>query len=366
MNKVRALAFYLPQFHPIPENDAWWGKGFTEWRNVAKTQPRFRGHEQPHLPADLGFYDLRLPEVQEEQVALAQRYGIHGFCYYHYWFHGRRLLERPVQQLLERGKPDFPFCLCWANEAWNRRWDGAETEILMEQRYSPEDDTRHFQTLLQAFQDPRYLRIKGRPLFLIYRVTHLPDPAGTIARWRELARAAGLPGLYLAHVESNPPEHALCSRYDFDAAVEFAPDWTQLPPPQGRLRRPRLERWRRQLGLGNPAYGRDRIYDYGTLVERMLNKPQVPYLRFPGVTPGWDNSSRRAKDAIIFHNSSPERYQRWLRGAIERFTPPNAEENLVFINAWNEWAEGNHLEPCARYGHAFLEATREALAVTGK
>lgn len=361
MRKPKALAFYLPQFHPIPENDQWWGKGFTEWRNVAKTRPRFRDHYQPHLPSDLGFYDLRLPEVQLAQAALAQHYGIHGFCYYHYWFHGKRLLERPVEQLLQLGKPDFPFCLCWANESWNRRWDGFETEILMEQRYSHADDEQHFQALLSAFKDPRYIKVEGRPLFLVYRASHLPNAAATVTRWRELAEAAGLPGLYLANVESAFAEHDLAPRYGFDAAVEFAPDWSKLPTPLGRLRRPRLEQLRRKFALGNPIYSRDRIFEYDHLVDAMLAKPTPPYLRFPGVTPSWDNSARRATDAVILRGASPARYQEWLRATVERFEPPSPSEDFVFINAWNEWAEGNHLEPCVRYGHQYLEATRDAL-----
>ncbi|HEX2853340.1 MAG TPA: glycoside hydrolase family 99-like domain-containing protein [Opitutaceae bacterium] len=361
MRNPKALAFYLPQFHPVPENDEWWGKGFTEWRNVVKTRPRFSGHYQPHLPADLGFYDLRLPEVQAAQVALAQRYGIHGFCYYHYWFHGKRILERPVEQLLRLGKPDFPFCLCWANESWNRRWDGCETEILMEQRYSPEDDERHLHALLPAFKDPRYIKIDGRPMFLVYRPLNLPNAPETLRRWRQLAEAAGLPGLYLVNVESIFREQGVTLDYGFDAAVEFAPDWSKLPTPRGRWRRPRLERWRRKLALGNPIYWRDRIYDYELLVRHMLDKPTPPYLRFPGVTPSWDNSARRASDAVILRGASPERYQEWLRTVVERFEPPSADEDFVFINAWNEWAEGNHLEPCVRYGHRYLEATRDAI-----
>jgi lipopolysaccharide biosynthesis protein len=365
MRIPKALAFYLPQFHPIPENDQWWGKGFTEWRNVAKTRPRFRDHYQPHLPSDLGFYDLRLPEVQLAQAALAQRYGIHGFCYYHYWFHGKRLLERPVEQLLSLGKPDLPFCLCWANESWNRRWDGFETEILMEQRYSAADDERHFQALLPAFKDPRYIKVDGRPMFLVYRASNLPNAAATVTRWRELAEAAGLPGLYLANVESAFAEHGLAPKHGFDAAVEFAPDWSKLPTPRGRLRRPRLERLRQKLALGNPIYSRDRIFEYDRLVEAMLAKPTPPYVRFPGVTPSWDNSARRASDAVILRGASPERYREWLRATVERFEPPSPSEDFVFINAWNEWAEGNHLEPCVRYGHRYLEATRDGLAAVG-
>ncbi|MDJ0634982.1 MAG: glycoside hydrolase family 99-like domain-containing protein [Xenococcaceae cyanobacterium MO_188.B29] len=184
-NNIKAIAFYLPQYHPIPENDKWWGKGFTEWTSVAKAKPLFKDHYQPHLPADLGFYDLRLPEVRQAQADLAREYGIYGFCYYHYWFNGKRLLERPFNEVLESGKPDFPFCLCWANENWTRRWDGQDREILIEQKYSVVDDREHIKSLISAFKDPRYIKIDGKPLFLIYRVNSLPDPSLTQKIWRE-------------------------------------------------------------------------------------------------------------------------------------------------------------------------------------
>src|ERR1035438_6297622 len=196
--KPRAIAFYLPQYHPIPENDAWWGKGFTEWISVTKARPLFKGHYQPQLPADLGFYDLRVPEARRAQAGLAREYGIHGFCYYHYWFHGKRLLERPFNDVLESGKPAFPFCLCWANENWTRRWDGKEEQVLLKQVYSIEDDIQHIRALLPVFKDSRYIKVNGKPVFLVYRIGNLPAPAETLRRWREEAAKAGLPGLYIA------------------------------------------------------------------------------------------------------------------------------------------------------------------------
>src|SRR4029077_7166935 len=200
--KVKLIAFYLPQYHPIPENDDWWGKGFTEWTNVTKARPWFRGHYQPHLPADLGFYDLRLPETREAQANLARQYGIHGFCYYHYWFNGRRLLERPFNEVLASGSPDFPFCLCWANENWTRAWDGLEREVLIQQHYDSNDDLAHIRWLANAFRDPRYIRVHGKPLFLVYRVASLPDPMQTVSIWREEARRLGIGELFLCAVES--------------------------------------------------------------------------------------------------------------------------------------------------------------------
>ena len=227
---LRTLAFYLPQYHPVAENDKWWGAGFTEWRNVVRAKPLFKGHYQPHLPADLGFYYLRVPETREAQADLADAYGITGFCYYHYWFNGRRLLSRPFDEVFRSGRPRFPFCLCWANENWTRRWDGHEHEVLLAQQYSPEDDRHHMEHLLPALADERYVRIHGRPFFLVYRTGNLPDPARTADVWREVCVKAGLPNPYLAGVESLG--HEVDPRdIGFDAAVEFAPHWKMLPAP---------------------------------------------------------------------------------------------------------------------------------------
>ena len=354
---VRAIAFYLPQYHPIPENDAWWGKGFTEWNNVVKARPLFPGHYQPHLPADLGFYDLRLPEARQAQADLAREYGIHGFCYYHYWFNGRRLLERPVNEIVASGQPDFPFCLCWANENWTRRWDGEDQDVLLKQDYSPEDDVAHFHALAKYFRDPRYIKVNGKPLFLFYRISNLPDPAATCVRWRSEAARLGFPGVYLCNVESiaKDREFAGCG---FDAAVEFAPDWDCAPPRVlPGVRKPPF--FRKQPA--GPPWSNNLIFDYIGLRDRMLAKPKVPYLRFPGVTPSWDNSARKKENAIIFQNATPAAYEHWLTVVAAKFKPPSPEENFIFINSWNEWAEGNHLEPCSKLGRAYLEVTRRAL-----
>lgn len=224
--KPRLIAFYLPQFHPIPENDLWWGVGFTEWRTTMAGQPLFRGHYQPHLPSELGCYDLRQPQVRMTQTTLAASYGIDAFCYYHYWFEGKRLLERPFQEVLDSGKPDFPFCLCWANEPWTRRYDGRSREVLMPQTYSERDDLEHVRWLSRAFFDPRYLRVDGKPLFLVYRARSLPSPARTIETWREEAEKLGVGELLICAVESNFREERAGdpTQYGFDAAVEFQPD----------------------------------------------------------------------------------------------------------------------------------------------
>lgn len=359
---VRLIAFYLPQFHPIAENDEWWGRGFTEWTNVARARPLFRGHQQPHLPADLGFYDLRLPEARQAQADLARQYGVAGFCYYHYWFGGRRLLERPFDEVLASGQPDFPFCLCWANEEWTRTWDGWSGHKLIAQSYSEDDDRAHIRWLARALRDPRYIRVGDKPLVAIYRAHKLPDPRRTAAIWREEARALGVGELYLCRVESFPTERGDPREFGFDAAIEFQPDWANL----GRLlHRDKLRRALWKLGLNRSAYQRHQVYSYPELAERALRKPPAPYPRFPCVTPMWDNSARRASGAGIFAGSTPALYERWLRDTLVRFRPPTPGANLVFVNAWNEWAEGNHLEPCQRWGRAYLEATQRALESGG-
>jgi lipopolysaccharide biosynthesis protein len=347
---TKLIAFYLPQYHPIPENDEWWGKGFTEWTNVTKARPLFRGHYQPHLPADLGFYDLRLPEAREAQAALAKEYGIYGFCYYHYWFNGRRLLERPFNEVLTSGKPDFPFCLCWANENWTRRWDGRDHHLLMAQTYSPQDDLNHIRWLLRAFEDRRYIRIEGKPLFLVYRVGDLPAPSRTAEIWRQEARRAGFGELFLCNVESNFAGSRINPGVSgFDAAVEFQP---------GSLSR----------SLGNRMWGRllrtvsskGRL-EYSELVKSTMQVDTPSYLRFRCVTPSWDNTARRKADPSIVVGSSPEKYAQWLHDAISRSPLLKNGDKLIFVNAWNEWAEGNHLEPCQRWRLAYLEATRSVL-----
>lgn len=356
--KTRQIAFYLPQFHPIPENDEWWGKGFTEWTNVSRARPLFKGHQQPHLPADLGFYDLRLPEVREEQAAMARQCGIHGFCYYHYWFNDKRLLERPFSDVLESGRPDLPFCLCWANENWTRAWDGDNKDVLIGQKYSERDDRKHIAWLVNAFRDDRYIRIAGKPIFLVYRAAQLPDALKTTSIWREEALRLGIGEIYLCRVESFADECEDPSKIGFDAAVEFQPDWHSLGLP---LRRNRFWRLLTRLHLSDTSYQSNKIYEYASITRNMLQKSVPAYTRFPCVTPGWDNTSRRKTNAVIFKDSTPDLYEQWLRQVIEKFVPSSAEENLVFINAWNEWGEGNHLEPCQKWGRAYLEATRNAL-----
>lgn len=358
---VQVVAINLPQFHPVPENDRWWGQGFTEWTNVTKARPLFPGHYQPHLPADLGFYDLRLPEARQAQAELAKDYGVSAFCYYHYWFSGKRILERPVDEIVASGNPDFPFCLCWANENWTRTWYDNDREVLLEQTYSVEDDREHIRSLLPTLSDPRYLRIEGKPALFIYRADLLPDPALTAAIWREEVAKAGLGELFLGAFATSTID---LDTWNFDVAIEFVP--TSFRPTRRRLLRrvvyqifARLSA--RLRGTMEPAF---HLYE-DLMDDRLAAQPPqgtdaARWLRC--VTPAWDNSARRKKRPIIFLGSNPSSYGRWLRNMIE-WTHANAPagRKFVFVNAWNEWAEGNHLEPDRKYGRAYLEETRRAL-----
>jgi len=355
------IAVVLPQFHPIPENDAWWGKGFTEWTNVAKARPLFPGHHQPHLPADLGFYDLRLPQARDAQAALARRYGIGGFCYYHYWFNGRRLLEQPIDAILQSGEPDFPFCMCWANENWTRAWDGRDREVLMEQHYSDADDEEHIELLLRFFADKRYLRIDGKPLFIVYKAANLPNPQRTFDTWRKRAQGAGLGELYLAQFEAMGAGTAPDPRsIGLDASIEFTPDWRHMGGQHFATNKAKLAM---ALGLLPKAYSRHTVFEYELMVNRICSKasPAYPFIRC--VSPGFDSSPRRPhKNAVILLNNRPELFGAWLKQALEWTQKYDATgRRVVFINAWNEWAEGNHMEPDNRYGHGFLEQTLKAL-----
>jgi lipopolysaccharide biosynthesis protein len=353
---VRLIAFYLPQFHPIPENNRWWGPGFTEWTNVAKARPLFPGHYQPHIPADLGFYDLRLPETRAAQAALAREYGVAGFCYWHYWFDGKRLLERPFNEVLASGEPDFPFCLAWANEPWSRRWHGRPEDVLQPQHYGgPESDRAHIRWLLGAFQDRRYLLVEGKPLFLVYRPEELPEPRCTTEVWREEATRAGLPGLHLVAIESHFNRGWDPIAAGFDAGLLFQPRFDLQAPYYNGFHK--LKRVWRRLRKEPVLY----YYDYQEIWPLLAQPDPAPHRRYESVCPGWDNTARRGEGARIFHNSTPAAYKAWLCQAIERAQQQPAEHRLVFINAWNEWAEGNHLEPDLRFGHGYLEATREAL-----
>ena len=345
---ARLICFYLPQFHSIPENDAWWGDGFTEWTYVKSAQPQFEGHYQPHMPGDLGYYNLLDPKVQKQQVELAKQYGIEGFCFYFYWFAGKRLLEKPVENYLSDKSLDLPFCLCWANENWTRRWDGLENEILISQKHSSEDDLAFISYIAKYFKDPRYIRVNGKPLLIVYRPSLLPNVKETAARWRKWCLDNGIGEIQLVYTQSF--ESGTPKKYGFDAAIEFPPNISN-PPDVSAYVKPLND---------NFACN---VYDWRIFVQRSRAYQLPPYTLYRGVCPSWDNTPRRKNNSNIFVLNSPKSYKEWLVNAIkdtaERFK--EFDERLIFINAWNEWAEGAYLEPNNRDGYAYLEMTRQAL-----
>ena len=346
---IKAIAFYLPQFHRIRENDEWWGEGFTEWTSVRSGRPQFGSHYQPHVPSALGYYDLGEADAFQEQAKLARSYGIHGFCFYYYWFGGKVLLDLPLRHLLESGPSDFPFCLCWANENWTRRWDGKDHDILISQEHSPEDDLAFIQHIEPILLSKNYIRVGGRPLLLVYRPSLLPDAAATIERWRSYFRKQGHGELHLVMVRSFT-EGGLRT-YGFDAMVQFPPH-TAATPITGLIQ----ER--------DPSFA-GHVYDYWelkrTFIAELESAPLKPKL-YAGVMPSWDNTARHGERATIWFDSSPESYYEWLSQVVA-YTRRTVEvrDRLVFINAWNEWAEGCHLEPDEKFGYAWLNATAMAL-----
>lgn len=345
---AKLICFYLPQFHPIPENDAWWGEGFTEWTNVRAAHPKFEGHYQPRIPGELGYYSLLDPEVQRRQIELAKLYGIEGFCFYFYWFGGKRLLERPIENYLKDPTLDLPFCLCWANENWTRRWDGLDRQILMSQHHSPSDDIAFIAHVAQYMCDPRYIRVNGKPLLIVYRPTLLPSAIETARRWRCWCCDNGVGDIYLAYTQSF--EKIDPAKYEFDAAIEFPPN--KIPKVNIT-----------DAFLPQMEDDSSSVYDWEDFLRRSENYERPMYRLFRSVCPSWDDTPRRKKYATIYVNNSPALYQRWLSNATadtrKRFT--QADERLVFVNAWNEWGEGAYLEPDARYGYAYLQATRDAI-----
>lgn len=344
---ARLIAFYLPQFHPVPENDAWWGQGFTEWNNVVRALPQFEGHAQPRLPSDLGFYDLRDKSVMREQAQLARSYGIEGFCFYFYWFAGKTLLETPLAGWLSDAGMDLPACICWANENWTRTWDGRRDDVLIGQRHSAEDDLAFIAHVAPYLADPRYIRVDGKPLLLVYRPTLLHDARATADRWRQWCRDNGVGEILLAYVQSF--ERPDPGEIGFDAAVEFPPNLSSADDLTARQ------------SLLNPRYAGHAL-DWRRLASDYENRPQPTYRFFPGVNCGWDNEPRRPGQGRTYLHASPRRYRDWLRHTVvHRLADRDASDRLVFINAWNEWAEGAVLEPDVRLGHAWLQATRDAL-----
>lgn len=346
---ARAIAFYLPQFHAIPENDAWWGKGFTEWRNVARGMPRFKGHYQPRIPRDLGFYDLENVEVMQRQIDMARKAGIYGFCYYFYWFNGKRVLEKPLEQLLRRADIEFPFCLMWANENWTRTWDGFEQNVLLEQEYGENDEALLIAEFSRYFDDARYIRIDGRPLVILYRPGLIPDAASTFERWRQRWRNTHNcdPIILMAQGFGDHDPRP----FGLDGAIEFPPHKLAVGLPDVR----------HAVDVLDENF-RGSVLAYDDLIQRAADVGPEDFPLLRTVVPSWDNEARRPGRGTTFHGSTPQKYEGWLRDAIKycRKNPP-FETPFIFINAWNEWAEGAYLEPDLHFGAAYLNATARAL-----
>lgn len=346
-DNVQVLAYYLPQFHPFAENDEWWGTGFTEWTNVTTAKPLFPGHHQPQLPADLGFYDLRLDQVQRDQIELARRYGVTGFVYYYYWFSGKTLMTLPIDRHVEQDL-DHEFCLCWANESWSRRWDGSENDVLIGQRHDFQSDVEFIRSCIRYFRSPRYIKIDGAPLLQVYRISLLERPFETMQRWREIVREEGFPDLHISMVEAfglNDP-----AKYGCDSSVQF--------PPHGII----ADAFNHKIEDLDPGFN-GYAYSYAEVLRNEMTRPAPAHLRFRTAMPSWDNTARKGKGSHIFVGATPALFETWMNYLVAdamRRLPPG--KRMVFVNAWNEWAEGTHLEPDRRYGHANLRAVRNALA----
>ena len=353
-SRARLIAFYLPQFHPIPENDEWWGTGFTEWTNTAKAKPMFRGHYQPHVPADLGFYDLRVPETREAQAAMARSYGIEAFCYYHYWFAGQRILERPLEEVVASGAPDFPFCVCWANQTWTGIWHGAPDRVLIEQTYPGERDHRaHFDYLLPVLTDPRHLTVNGLPLLLIYNPSAIPDVRRFTDLWRELAIKAGLPGLHLVGVTVDRRWNPTQSGFDGCTSQK-------LPSVRGWVSRRHPIEWTKQKL--EEMRRMPTICAYEDAFEGLMPETFGGVINYPLVIHAWDNTPRSGRNGLVLQGSNPELFRRVLRRAFDMRSKAPPEQRLVFLKSWNEWAEGNHLEPDLKFGHGYLEVIRQEMS----
>ena len=382
--KARVIAYYLPQFHPIPENDEVWGKGFTEWTNVAKAKPLFRGHYQPRIPADLGFYDLRLPEVREQQAEMAREAGVEGFCYWHYWFgNGKMLLERPFEEVLASGKPDFPFCLCWANHSWTTKtWQkghGSNSRTMIAEQLYPgeEDDVSHFNYCLAAFKDPRYITVEGKPLFGVFEPYLHPSVERFMATWRRLAEENGLKGIYFYGITKAT------------STVHIEPDGSfsrQLPDLKSSADVYRNVLSRGFDGLNSTGQPRAEML-YGNMYLNLINKtlhkylPILPAQRydyakliknffapedswdniFPSVYPQWDRSPRVGNDEGLYVNATPENFEKHMRDALRVVEKKDFDHRIIFLRSWNEWAEGNYVEPDLKYGHGFLDAIRNVV-----
>ena len=384
--RARVIAFYLPQFHPIPENDKWWGKGFTEWTNVGKAKPLFRGHYQPRVPADLGYYDLRMPEVREAQAVMARESGIEGFCYWHYWFgNGKMLLERPFKEVLKSGKPDFPFCLGWANHSWTTKtWENARgqysEQMILEQTYPGEQDyIQHFNYVLPAFKDERYIKVDGKPLFYIFSPMSMPDVSAFIKYWQNLALENGLQGIYFVasrqsreikdqtiwdtlrrNIKVAPlSKYKECFDLGFDAVNSRGEYMAEY---YSRSLWNVIKRWTARKFFNRSILTlckQSEINKYLFTEEDRLENV------FPTVIPCFDRSARAGKKAHIWYGSTPELFKEQLLRAIALIEQKQDEHKIIFLQSWNEWAEGNYVEPDLRYGHGYLDVLRECILGEG-
>lgn len=388
IKKARVIAFYLPQFHPIPENDKHWGKGFTEWTNVGKAQPLFRGHYQPRIPADLGYYDLRLSEVREAQAEMAKEAGIEGFCYWHYWFgNGKQLLERPFNEVLASGRPDFPFCLGWANHSWKTgTWTKygktSKSNMIIKQSYLGENDYRlHFEYVLKAFKDKRYLNVDGKPIFVIFNPSYLPD--NFIPYWQKLATAEGLPGIHFVayshdavirgiNIFGKNIGKRIFHKYDtknyynhlindlnFDAIISIGSGRAESMCRNHIV-------YSSKLHLSN-FFGRDIVskFDYSKIMKYYYTDEDCEEYVYPSLLPQWDRSPR-SKSAIIYTNSTPEKFKKSIIKALELIKDKENDHKILFLKSWNEWAEGNYVEPDLKYGHGYLDAIKSTIIENGK
>ena len=376
--KPRIIGLYLPQYHPIPENDEWWGKGFTEWTNVAKARPLFRGHYQPRIPADLGFYDLRLPEVREQQAELAREAGLEGFCYYYYWFgNGRQLLERPFNEVLDSGKPDFPFCLCWANHDWtNKTWTRGTSlrrdSMIMQMHYDREDYVRHFHYALKAFRDPRYITVDSKPLFAVWAPRDIPDARQFIDTWQQLALENGLAGIHFVGYTQNASSHATKSGKRLWDAQQSAERYQEvldmgfdavISSGLGRAQTIVKGKWRKALFV---TFYKKLPFslrtDYAKAMKHYYVEEDSWENVYPTLMPQWDRTPRDARNSDPLTNSTPEKFQTTVEEALHLIANKEPEHQILFLKAWNEWGEGNYVEPDLKFGHGYLNAIRNALA----
>ncbi|MFQ9504725.1 MAG: glycoside hydrolase family 99-like domain-containing protein [Alistipes indistinctus] len=352
--KARIIAFYLPQYHPIPENDAWWGKGFTEWTNVGKAKPLYRGHYQPRVPADLGYYDLRVPETRQAQADMARSYGVEGFMYWHYWFGGgKRLLERPFNEVLASGEPDFPFALAWANETWKGFAHGlTNRNTLIEQRYLGEQDyIDHFHAVLPAFRDRRYITVDGKPLFMVYKPLQHPDMQAFVELWQRLARENGLPGIYFVGQADVGQEQKIL-RLGMDAACIFR-------MMECVNRRPFFKKAVQRIKIN--LFKHPRVFRYAEAARWFVGPEDARDDIIPTIYSGWDHTLRSGCEGTVFSHYTPDVFERHVEQVLRAVENKPASLKIVFVKSWNEWGEGNYMEPDRRYGLQFLERLKKCV-----